>query len=413
MKKLSLAGILVFLSLAAASAQERGLSVSGPAAALGQDAAIGKQWAVFIAIDRYREWTPLSNPVKDAREIRDILTENYFIDEVRELYDAEATAANIRRLFSDLRREVQLNDSVFVLYSGHGHTDELTRTGSWIPTDGGTDQMAQSNWLPNIQIRNMLSALSARHVFLVSDACFSGDILDTNRGASPVITGDYYKRAYSRVSRQVMTSGASETVPDSSEFALRLKSSLRRAEGMCIDPEYLFTNVREVRSTQPLLGVIRGTEHQEGGSFLFFRRQAEAPVTPAAVVTPAPAVVRPLPPAQRPVKPVAPAPEIPSGRAGSETDAGFAYNNFWSIGAAAGTTFSTPMGAASVNATFPFVIPYSFFEIGCDAGALDTTSTADSYHSYYPYAHYNFFLPIFNSKIVPYIESVYKVPKNE
>jgi hypothetical protein len=72
-----------------------------------------------------------------------------------------------------------------------------------------------------------------------------------------------------------MTSGASETVPDSSEFALRLKSSLRRAEGDYIDPEYLFAGVRELRSTQPLLGVITGSEHQSGGSFLFFRRPGD------------------------------------------------------------------------------------------------------------------------------------------
>jgi hypothetical protein len=55
---------------------------------------------------------------------------------------------------------------------------------------------------------------------------------------------------------------------------MRLKSGLRRAEGACIDPEYLFTIVRDVESTQPMLGVISGSEHQRGGSFLFFRKQA-------------------------------------------------------------------------------------------------------------------------------------------
>jgi hypothetical protein len=273
-----------------------------------------------------------------------------------------------------------------VFYAGHGHTDELTKTGSWIPADAGTDEMEQSNWLPNIQIRNMLSALAGRHVFLVSDACFSGDILDTSRGAAPAITSDYYRRAYGRVSRQVMTSGASETVPDSSEFALRLKSSLRRAENSCIDPEYLFTNVREVKTTQPLLGVIRGTEHQEGGSFLFFRKPAAAPV----IARPAP-----LPPAQ-PVSPSPrPEPEPKESR--------FAYRNFWSVGASVGTAFSTPRGTVALNATVPFFISYSFFDLGCDVGVFDTRSNSDAYHSFYPYAHYNFFLPFLNNSIVPYI----------
>jgi tetratricopeptide (TPR) repeat protein len=283
----------MLIAAALLSAQSRGASLE---AAVGPGVTVGKQWAVFIAVDRYREWGPLGNPVRDAREIRDILREHYYIDEVRELYDGNATGANIRRLFAELRAQTGRDDSVFVFYAGHGYTDEITKSGSWIPTDGGTDLLAQTNWLPNIHVRNMLDALPAKHVFLVSDACFSGDILNAQRGV-PRINSDYYRRAYAKVSRQVMTSGASESVPDTSEFALRLKSSLRRAEGVCIDPQYLFTQAREVRQTQPMLGTIAGGEHQEGGSFLFFRRQAAA----AAVTLPAvtPTVVTPpvLPPA--------------------------------------------------------------------------------------------------------------------
>jgi hypothetical protein len=274
--------VFCFLILAAVcgSAQDRGMTLA-VREALGGGVEAGKQWAVFIAIDRYQEWGPLSNPVRDAREIRDILKADYYIDEVRELYDREATAGNIRRLFEDLQRQTGRNDSVFVFYAGHGQTDRITKSGSWIPVDGGRDQYAQTNWLPNIHVRNMLAALPARHVFLIADSCFSGDILDTNRGASPEITSEYLRRAYSLVSRQVMTSGASESVPDSSEFAMRLKSALSRANEPCIDPEYIFMNVREVRATQPSLGYIRESEHQQGGSFLFFRRQAAA--VPAAM----------------------------------------------------------------------------------------------------------------------------------
>jgi formylglycine-generating enzyme required for sulfatase activity len=291
-------------------AQDRGFTAAA-SKALGTETVIGRQWAVFIAIDRYQEWSPLSNPVKDAREIRDILREFYFIDEIVELYDAQATAANIRRLFAELGRKTGPDDSVFVFYAGHGQTDSLTQTGSWIPVDGGRDQMAQANWLPNIQIRNMLSALPAKHVFLIADACFSGDILDTNRGASPEINTEYFRRAYSRVSRQVMTSGASETVPDASEFAFRLKSGLRRAEGPCIDPELLFANVREVKTTQPLLGTIRGSEHQTGGSFLFFRRDGASPAdVPETAASTAPPVMVPAAPPPPPEVP--PRPAIPS-----------------------------------------------------------------------------------------------------
>jgi formylglycine-generating enzyme required for sulfatase activity len=244
-------------------------------AVVGPNITVGKQWAVFIAIDRYQEWGPLTNPVRDAKEIKDILLEHYYIDEVRELYDREATNNGIRQLLVGLRSQVGIDDSVFVFYAGHGHTDQETNTGFWIPADGQHHERGQANWLPNIQVRNMLNLLPARHVFLISDSCFSGDILDHNRGAPVHIDSNYYRQAYSKVSRMVMTSGSSERVPEPSEFVMRLKSSLIRAEGACVDPEYLFVNVREVQSTQPLLGAIRGSEHQDGGSFLFFRKQVE------------------------------------------------------------------------------------------------------------------------------------------
>jgi hypothetical protein len=301
MKKNCFIIIALFLcgSLWNVNAQTRGGDLE---AVVGPNVTVGKQWAVFIAIDRYQEWAPLSYPVRDAKEIRDILLEYYYIDAVWELYDRDATAAGIRQLFADLHAQVNRDDSVFVFYAGHGYTDRLTNTGSWIPSDGGMDVMAQTNWIPNIQIRNILSRLPAKHVFLVVDSCFSGDILDINRGIGPQIDSEYYRRAYSRVSRKVMTSGSSEEVPDASEFAMRLKSSLRRAQGASIDTVYLFTNVRQVRSTQPLLGVIRGSEHQEGGSFLFFRRQTPGGQTGRDIPGYRPPE-RPAPPSPPPLQP--------------------------------------------------------------------------------------------------------------
>ena len=279
MTKFFMAFYLLVFAFFSLPAQDRGLAVVAKEY-LGPSVNIGKQWAVFIAIDRYQEWGPLTNPVRDAKEIRDILQEFYYIDEVRELYDREATAAGIRQLLVNLRSQVGANDSVFVFYAGHGYTDPNTNTGFWIPSDAGQDQMRQSNWLPNIQVRSMLSMLNAMHVFLISDACFSGDILNLTRGSGPVIDNEYFRSAYSKVSRQVMTSGSSEEVDDFSEFAMRLKSALRRNESACIDPHSLFAIVREVQHAQPLLGSIPGSEHRDGGTFLFFRKQAATNVPP-------------------------------------------------------------------------------------------------------------------------------------
>ena len=272
-------------------------------------APLGKQWAVFIAIDEYREWAPLQYPVRDAQEIKSILLEHYHIDEIRELYNRDATGATIRRLFIELQDKTGPNDSVFVFHAGHGINEDRTRTAAWIPYDGGEDITTQANWLSHLQIRSMLDSLRARHVFLISDSCFSGDLLDAARGTPETIIN--YPAAYDRVSRQAMSSGASEAVEDVSEFASRLKNTLLRSETPYLTPDFLLTQIKETQTMRPLytipiLAAIPRSGHQLGSSFLFFRKNPRQSVTiqPATVqettsaVTPPAVVTEPAPVAQ-------------------------------------------------------------------------------------------------------------------
>jgi len=127
----------------------------------------GKQWAVFIAIDEYREVARLRHPVKDAQDIKKILLEYYYIDEVRELYNEKATAAAIRSLFTDLQNQTGPNDSVFVFHAGHGTDGEDIKTPAWIPYDGSRDIVNQGYWLYHSLIRSLLDSMKARHVFLI------------------------------------------------------------------------------------------------------------------------------------------------------------------------------------------------------------------------------------------------------
>jgi hypothetical protein len=85
----------------------------------------------------------------------------------------------------------------------------------------------------------------------------------------PEIDNDYFRKAYSRISRQVLTSGASEKVPDNSEFARQLKLALARNMNIYIDPIMIYNEVRlGITETLPLLGNLKETGHQEGASFL-------------------------------------------------------------------------------------------------------------------------------------------------
>jgi len=263
--------VFSILVISGVFAQSRGVEIE---AVVGPNVTVGKQWAVFIAIDRYREWGSLDNPVRDAREIQQILKEHYIIDAWRELYNENASAEGIRTLFNQLRQEVGINDSVFVFHAGHGYKDNDTDKGAWIPFDAGRSPLRKEGWIAHDEIRTYLDRLQAKHVFLISDSCFSGDLLANPRSSAlPRFDNDYFRRAYSFVSRQIITSGASEEVPDSSEFARRLKDALIRAEGACIDPLRLFEFIRNVQTTQPRYGIMPASLHQQDGSFLFFRNQ--------------------------------------------------------------------------------------------------------------------------------------------
>lgn len=103
MKNVFLPAILLFLSfpLLAQNDDLRGLkTVIGKLE--GETATVGKQYAVLIAVDKYANWMALQNPVKDARQIKDILTRKYYVSDFLELYNEAATKAGIMKLFGTL-----------------------------------------------------------------------------------------------------------------------------------------------------------------------------------------------------------------------------------------------------------------------------------------------------------------------
>jgi len=256
-------------------AETRGLAVVASSIA-GQDIQIGKQYAILIGIDTYHEWNPLRNPVKDAQAIKEILQRRYYIDEFMELYNEDATSSGIRKLFSSLIDKVKPNDSVLIYYAGHGFLDEFN-TGFWIPVDGGKDLNEQDHWIPNGQIRNFVAKMKAHSVALISDSCFSGDLLNVSRGSTPTIDSAYYRNALKYTARQVLTSGASEAVPDESEFARQFKAILENNTETCLDPLGMFDRIkRGVTETIPLYGTLPG--HENGGSYILFLKDTKVEI---------------------------------------------------------------------------------------------------------------------------------------
>jgi formylglycine-generating enzyme required for sulfatase activity len=250
-------------------AEDRGLNVVAKEITGNPNFDPGRQLAVVIGIDRYKEWPSLRNAVSEAKSVKQVLADRYVIDEFLELYDDQATASAIRKTFTEiLPSKLGSRDSLLVFYAGHGFTD-TTGTGFWIAGDGSKDVLAQNNWIPNQQIRNMISRLKAQRILILADACFSGDLLNVSRGAAPTIDSAYYRKALQLQARQVLTSGSSESVPDDSEFGHQLLNILARNDQPLIDPISMYERLRlGVTRTMPLLGTLPGNE--EGSSFALF-----------------------------------------------------------------------------------------------------------------------------------------------
>ena len=270
---------VVFFS-APLEAQDRNLGVVGKQATGRSDFDIGRQYAVIIGIDRYKEWPALRNAVSEAKAVRKALSERYFIDQFFELYDEDATAIGIRRLFTEaLPDKISAADSLLVFYAGHGQMDK-SKTGFWIASDGSADQLGQNNWIANAQLRNMIGGLKAQRILVLADACFSGDFLNVNRGAKPKVDEEYRLRSLQLTARQVLTSGASESVPDDSEFGKQLVNLLERNTEPILDPVTMYDFVRRgVTRTLPLLGTL--PDHQEGAGFALFLRSGSIAGTSA------------------------------------------------------------------------------------------------------------------------------------
>ena len=240
----------------------------------------GTNWALLIGISRYADWKSLQYPVSDVQAFRQIILERYAFqpEHVVELYDEQATKRCVIQALETLPDRLAASDSLLIYYSGHGYKNRRTGVGYWIPHDAGRDHWARLNWINNSDVRGVIASLKCRHLLLISDSCFSGDILHLSKGENVDHGSAYYLNAWRYPARQALTAGASEQVPDKSWFAFHMRRYLETNTQPYVDPEDIHAYVkRGVRDNVPLLGSFRDAGHVSGGSYLFFLRRAKGP----------------------------------------------------------------------------------------------------------------------------------------
>lgn len=144
---------------------------------------------LIIGINEYSDFNNLKSSVKDVLDFKNTLLEKFDFDEsnILELLNENATNKNILEKFVDLVKNTKNTDNLIVYYSGHGNYDSDLEMGYWVPTDGKDKDY--STWIPNSTIISYLERIKAKHIFIISDSCFSNSFLILNSAKN---IKDYY-----------------------------------------------------------------------------------------------------------------------------------------------------------------------------------------------------------------------------
>jgi len=243
----------------------------------------GRNWLLVVGINGYVHWPPLENASTDAQSVRSILIENYgfYPSQVIELYDKEATRANIIKKLEYLARTVRPEDNLMIYYAGHGTFDNLLQRGYWIPVDADIGSSAQ--YLPNTDLQVFLAAIRSRATLVVSDACFSGTVFREGPSTFPLYQDERYFRQVSKLkARQAIVSGGNEPVMDTgisnqhSVFAYYFLDRLKQNQDKYLTVSTLFERIKIpiTNSSQqtPQCKQIHNTG-DEGGEFVFVKKR--------------------------------------------------------------------------------------------------------------------------------------------
>ncbi|MCP4217582.1 MAG: caspase family protein [bacterium] len=250
---------------------------------------IGKQHLFMIAVDSYLHWPPLGGPVREAESIGQTLVSRYHIDSIKSLYNKHATGKAIRNYLKSLqgggRNQLTENDSLIIYFGGHGYAfNEEPDNGYWIPHDGGKDKDARAFWIGNAQLTGLVKKIKARHILIISDACFAGTLVDSKRGSRDWnIEKNYLWEIYGRKSRKVLTSGGLERVPGRSQLARYLNFELMVNQKSWISMAEIYNSIAQKVYAEtgnfPAYGNLRHSNFDPSASFLLFTREGRKHVT--------------------------------------------------------------------------------------------------------------------------------------
>ncbi len=174
----------------------------------------GTYHALVIGNGAYRHLPRLKTAKADAEAVARVLRDRYgfHVTLIR-----DATRYDILSALNTMRAELTDRDNLLVYYAGHGELDKVNMRGQWLPVDAERDSTA--NWISNVAITDILNAMNARHVMVVSDSCYSGALTRSTLANLDGALSDEKRKAWlttlaSKRSRTALTSGGLSPVLD-------------------------------------------------------------------------------------------------------------------------------------------------------------------------------------------------------
>lgn len=235
----------------------------------------GKYHAIIISENEYQDESisDLAEPKNDADKLYKILLDKYNFNSSAIIRLIDPTRNEVIDALDKKRKQLSEDDNLLIFYAGHGYWDEGLKMGYWFPSDARKGN--KGNWLSNTTLTTYINAIQAKHVLLISDACFSGGIFKT-RSVGAMDSG--MKRLYDLKSRKAISSGNMKEVPDQSVLMRFLMKQLEINNEQFLSTDQLFASIRpnvlNNSQTEPLYGVIQMTG-DEGGEFVFYNSQSE------------------------------------------------------------------------------------------------------------------------------------------
>jgi hypothetical protein len=140
---------------------------------LGVEPPFEKSYALLVGIGKYQHLEPLFSPARDVAKMEAFLVSQGF-NEIVTIEDETVTLAMLRSPQAYFKSRIQADDRFLFYYSGHGLSRvEGGRERGYLPlVDERPNSTSRSIAMDSLV--SWMQGLSARHLLVILDSCFSG-----------------------------------------------------------------------------------------------------------------------------------------------------------------------------------------------------------------------------------------------